>query len=258
MVYILNKNKYEHLQTLEKPEDKKTGEINKVITLSDGNIATAERGAISIWKPKMENSKKFEFFIEIITNYDTCQLLEVNPKIIVCGIYKNDTIKAYKKTNNKYALLGEITNVKSHGNNSNGMARINDNLFCSGGDYGYIYIVIVDPLQIIEKINLSEEIDENKYTRFLHISNDGYIFTCFNKKIIQYKIIFNKYGDYESLEEYHIIDVQEDNEAIVTTNGKIFYKIITNKEYGKSLFSFNEYRQLSDNVKKSLDKFLNY
>ena len=40
------------------------GEINKVITLSDGKLATAERGAISIWKPILEKSEKNLNFIK--------------------------------------------------------------------------------------------------------------------------------------------------------------------------------------------------
>ena len=51
IIYKLSQDKFEQHQLLEKPEELKKGEINKVITLSDGNIATAERGALSIWKP---------------------------------------------------------------------------------------------------------------------------------------------------------------------------------------------------------------
>ena len=51
----------------------KRREINKVIALSDCNLATAERGVLSIWKPKIEDGiKKFEFFKELITDNDTC------------------------------------------------------------------------------------------------------------------------------------------------------------------------------------------
>ena len=47
---------------MEKPQEIKKGEINKVITLSDGNLITAERGALSIWKPKIEEGiKKLNF-----------------------------------------------------------------------------------------------------------------------------------------------------------------------------------------------------
>jgi len=36
------------------------------------------------------------------------------------------------------------------------MAKINDKLFCSGGKKSFIYIVSVDPVQVIQKIYLGE------------------------------------------------------------------------------------------------------
>jgi len=97
IIYILKGNKYEHLQTLEKPKGLKKGEINKVITLLDGNLATAERGALSIWKSKLTlGKKKFEFFKEIITENDTCQLIQVNPQFLACAIYSTELIIVYK------------------------------------------------------------------------------------------------------------------------------------------------------------------
>ena len=47
IIYILKGNKYQHLQTLKKPEEFDKGEFNKVITLFDANLATAEGGTIS-------------------------------------------------------------------------------------------------------------------------------------------------------------------------------------------------------------------
>ena len=58
IIYILKEYKYKEFQILEKPQEIRRGEINKVITLSDGNKATAERGVISIWKPKLEKKRK--------------------------------------------------------------------------------------------------------------------------------------------------------------------------------------------------------
>ena len=52
MVYELKNDKYEEIQQLQKPEEFKYGEINKVITLSNGDLASAERGAISIGRKK--------------------------------------------------------------------------------------------------------------------------------------------------------------------------------------------------------------
>ena len=50
IIYILKNNKHKQFQILEKPKELDKGEINKVIILTDGNLATAERGVISIWK----------------------------------------------------------------------------------------------------------------------------------------------------------------------------------------------------------------
>ena len=229
IIYILKKDKYEIYQTLEKPEDKRGGEINKVITLSDGNLATADRRSLSIWTPKAKKTeKKFEFFKEIITDNDTCQLLEVNPYIIVCAMYSSKNINIYQKKGDDYILQGQINNAESHGDNSNGMAKINDNIFCSGGIKSFIYIVSVEPVQIIQKIILNNNMNNFDYVLFLHNSNDGFIFTsfAFEKKIIQLKIINDEEGNFIKLQKFDEIEVSLKNEAIATTNdGKIFYEI---------------------------------
>ena len=142
IIYKLKNNIYEQFQVLVKPPEIKKAEKNKEITLSDGTIATAERGALSIWKPKLEEGeKKFELFKEILTHSDTCQLIEVNPKIFASAMYGPKLINVYKNDGNEYSLLGSITNVYSHGNNSNGMAKINDNLFGSCSNRGFLYII---------------------------------------------------------------------------------------------------------------------
>ena len=225
IIYKLKENKYETYQLLEKPLKK--GEINKVIILSDGNIATAERGVLSIWKPKIEKGeKKFELFKEIITYNDTCQLLEVNPGVFACGIYKRKLINVYKNDGNEYPLLGSITNAESHGSNSNGMAKINDKIFCSGGTKRFLYIISVEPVQIIQKINLGFGNDnEFNIIRFICNSNDGFIFTSPEDVIIQYKIISDKNGNFIKLEVFDIIIDGDYNSAILTTSdGRILYK----------------------------------
>ena len=222
IIYKLNVDKFEQIQILEKPKEIQRGEINKVITLSDGNLATAERGALSIWKPKIEDGiKKFEFFKELITGNDTCQLLEVNPQIFACAIHRSKLIKVYKNDGEEFPLLGDIEEVESHGSNSNGMAKINDNFFCSGGKLGYIYIVSVNPLQLTQKIVLEED---SSYVHFLHNSNDGFIFTSLGDEIIQYKIINDENNNFIKLEKFEVIEDGENNNAIITTDdGKIFY-----------------------------------
>ena len=241
-IHVLDGNKYRHLQTLKKPEELDKGELNKVITLSDGNLATAERGALSIWKSKLEKGvKKFEFFKEIITDDDTCQLLEVNPKILVCGIYSTKLINVYKKNGEDYILLEKIKNVESHGNNSNSMAKINDKLFCCGGKKGFIYIVSVEPVQVIQKIIVGES--DFVYVGFLHNSNDGFIFTAFAHDIIQFEIINDEDGNFVELKKFDIIDTGVKNEAIITTNdGKFFYKKYNENSHDKSLLILENYK----------------
>ena len=239
VIYVLRKeNKYEEFQNLQKPDDLKKGEFNKVITLSDGSIATAERGAVSIWKPKEENGeKKFEFFKELITNNDTCQLLEVNPQVFACAIYSSKIINVYKNDGENYPILGQIKNAVSHGNNSNAMAKINDEIFCSGGKPGYIYIVQVNPVNIIQKIILNQ--DSFSYIRFLHNSGDGFIFTSIQDEIIQYKIINDEEGNFIELEEFDVIKDGSDCKSVITTdNGKIFYTQNFNGHYNYSKINF--------------------
>ena len=224
IIYKLKDNKFEEYQILEKPEQFRKGEINEVITLSNGNIATVDRGSLSIWKPKLDNEqKKFEFFKEIITNNDTCHLLEVNPQVFACAILGSNTINVYKNVGNEYPILGTIKNVFSHGSNSNGMAAINDNIFCSGGINGYIYVVSIDPVQVIQKIMLLENLKWG-YVKFIYKSIDGFIFTSVGGGIIQYKIIKDEDDNFIKLEKFNIIEDGVENNAIaLTEEGKIFY-----------------------------------
>ena len=244
IIYILKENKYEQFQVLEKPEDLKKGEFNKVITLSDGNLLASDTGSLSLWKPKIEEGvKKFEFFKGIPTDADTCHLVEVNPQVFACAIHPLKMIKVFKNDGNEYPLLGKIANVYSHGYNSNGMVRLNDNLFCSGGKCGIIYIVSIDPVQLIQKISFGT--NTLSRIRFLHKSYDGFIFTFFNDDIIQYKIVYDKNGNFIKLEKNDIIsDIGENNEAIFTTDdGKIFYNQINKNLNGKSCFFLTEYKK---------------
>ena len=242
IIFILKDTKYEQIQVLRKPPGLKHGEINKVITFSDGNLATAERGVLSIWKPKIEDGiKKFEFFKELITGNDTCQLLEVNPQIFACAIYRSKLIKVYKNEGKDYPLLGNILNVESHGNNSNAMTKVNDNIFCSGGKNGYIYIVSVFPLQVIQKIILTEGLF---YISFLHNSNDGFIFTSVRRDIIQYKIIKDERNNFIKLEKFDTITDGEFNSTITTTrDGKIFYSQTNDNLIYKTKFCLKEYKK---------------
>ena len=243
IIYLLKENKYEDFQVLEKPEDLRHGEFNKVITLSDGNLATAERGAISIWKPKIEGGlKKFYFFKELTTSYDTCQLLEVNPEVFACAIYRSKEIRVYKNDGKEFPLLGTIDNVESHGTNSNGMCKIDDNIFCSGGGNCFIYIVSVNPVQIIQKLILHEKTYND--ILFLHNSNDRFIFTSIDDDIIQYKIIRDEDGNFIKLEKFFVYEKVIYNSSIITTeDGKILYKQKKRNFEDKNKLFLTEYKK---------------
>ena len=225
IIYILKESKYEEYEILVKPFNLRRGEINKVITLSNGNLATAERGVISIWKPYIEEGlNKFEFFKELITDDDTCQLLELNPEVFACAIYSSKLIKIYKNDGNEYPLIGKIKNVESHGKNSNGMCKINNKIFCVAGRYGHINIISIHPLELIQQIKLSEGLF---YVRFVHNSNDGFIFSSIGDEIIQYKIIKDDDDNFIRIEKFNTIEDGENNIAVITTDdGKILYRQI--------------------------------
>lgn len=230
IIFKLKQNLYEEIQKLQKPENLRRGEINKVITLSNGDLLSGERKAISIWRQKKDEKgnkiEEFEFFKEIMTNYDTCQLVEVNPNTFACAMYTSKEIKVYKNDENDYPLLGVIKNAESNGTNSNGMARINNKLFCSGGKNYFIYIVGVEPVQLIQKIKL---VNEESFTNinFMHLSNNNnYLFTSYGETIIQFKIIKDKEDNFIELEEFdRIEDKKSGSSSIATTDdGKIFYQ----------------------------------
>ena len=236
IIYILKENKYEEIQQLRKPEELRKGEINKVITLSNGDLASADRGTITIWKQKLDEKKnkidEFEFFKEISKEHDTCHLIEVNRNVFACAIYSDKLIKIFNNNEKDYPLIGEIKNCESHGNNSNGMAKINDRLFCSGGKYGFIYIICVEPIQLVQKIKLYDDnkFDYQKSIDFIYVSNKGFLFTSYDDNIIQYKIISDDYNNFVELKEFDVIKNRDrGSKAIITTDdGKIFYQLKDN------------------------------
>ena len=230
IIYKLKENNtYEEIQRIQKPEGLRRGEINKVITLSNGDLASVDRKSVTIWKQKKDDKNnlidEFSFFKEILTDYDTCQLIEVNPNVFACAMYSPKLIKIFNNNGNDYPLLGTINNVESHGNNSNGMAKINEKIFCLGGKNTYIYIICVEPVEILQKIKLIEELTYMNII-FLHVSIDGYLFTCYNKDIIQYKIIKDENNNFIELKKINIINNKENvcNSIITTDNAKIFYQ----------------------------------
>ena len=91
------------------------------------------------------------------------------------------------------------------------MAKINDKIFCSGENKHILYIISVEPLQIIQKINLGFG-DDNEFgiIRFIYNSNDGFILTSPEDEIIQCKVVVRD-GAYNST-------------VLTAGNGRIFYK----------------------------------
>ena len=233
VIYILKDKYYELIQKIQKPLELQSGEINKVISLSNGDLAAADRNSISIWKQKKEekNNKidEFEFFKEIITGNDTCNLIEVNPNILACSTYKDGLVKIFKKEIIDYKLLGTLNNIKSHGENSNAMERLNDSLFCLGGKSYMVYVISIEPIQLIQIIILDNSAFGNITS--LHMSNNGFLFISYNKNIIQFKIIYDEMNNFVEMEKLEIIyNKSKRSEAFVTTDdGKIFYQIDADK-----------------------------
>ena len=225
IVYKLNVDKYEELQKLQKPIEIRNGEINKVITLTSGDLATADRKSVSIWRKK-KDIDEFEFFKEIRTNNDTCQLVEVNPNVFACAIYTPRLIQIFNNDGKDFPLIGTISNVDSHGSNSNGMAKINDGIFASAGNNTCIYIVSVDPVQIVQIIKIK---DTAIYSTVAFVSTfeNKYLYTGSGNEIFQFDIIKDDDNNFVELKESHIFKdkVIGNSLAIRTKDGKLFYQI---------------------------------
>ena len=209
-VYILDKTyKYKLVQKLQKLPEFTGYEINKVIALSNRLLVSSDRRSITIWKSNNteENTINYEDYFEIVIDEDTCHLLEVNPSIFVATQYQEGgTFQVYKNNGKSFPLLGELKNTITHGNSSNGLAKINDNLVCSGGKTLF-YIISIEPLQIVQKIILEEYLT----VEFMHITKDHYLYCSTFGGISQYKLINDennnfieliKIGDY-SLKDYY-------------------------------------------------------
>ena len=243
IIYKLDYNNYIEIQKLKKPQNFNIGAINKVIVLSNGDLCSAESKCVSIWRQKKDKEgnkiDEFEFIKEIYTDFhDICQLVEVNNNVFAFAIYTSKVVKVMNNDGNEYNLIGTIKNLESQGENSNGMARINDKLFCSGGKNYFIYIISVQPVELIQIIKLlSQEAVTN--ISFMHTTDDGlFIFTSYKENIIQLKIIKDRNNNFIELEEYYkITNKYMGSPAIVTTNdGKIFY------QFGRNQFCLTSYK----------------
>ena len=223
-IYKLNKNyKYDLIQTLEKSPDKRGGEINKVIILSNKLLVSGDHRSITIWGEKNpnENKRYYEDLFEIIINRDTCHLLEVNPSIFVATQYSsNGYFQVYINDGKTFPLKGELKNVKSHGSSSNGLSKINDNLVCSSSE-GILYIISVEPIQVIQKIKNNEE----NIIYYNYITKNNYLyFTERYDYISQYKIIFDEENEFVEIVKVGEYNVNSQKAIIPFDDGRIFFK----------------------------------
>ena len=197
-IYKLNKYyTYELIQKLKKSEEKGGGEINKVIILSNKLLATGDHKHVTIWKNINENKINYQVFYEININKDTCHLLEVNPSIFVVTQYTN--LQVYKNDEKEFPLLGEMS-ISSHGESSNGLSKISDNIICCGGK-NVLNILSIFPLQIIQKIPL-----DCTTVLFTYITKNNYLYCNFENIFIQYKIVTDEDNNFIEIVErgkYH-------------------------------------------------------
>ena len=223
-IYKLNKNyKYDLIQSLEKAQDKKGGEINKVIILSNKLLVSGDHRSITIWKEKNpdENKRNYEDFFEIIVNRDTCHLLEVNPSIFVATQYsQNGYFQVYNNNGITFPLKGELRNVRSHGNSSNGLSKINDNLVCSSSE-GILYIISIEPIQIIQKIKNIQ----NNIIYYNYITKNNYLYFAESYDYIsQYKIIVDEENEFVEIVKVGEYNVASEKAIIPFDDGRIFFK----------------------------------
>lgn len=224
-IYKLNESyKYDLIQTLEKSQDKKGGEINKVIILSNKLLVSGDHRSITIWSEKNpdKNKRYYEDLFEIIINRDTCHLIEVNPSIFVATQYSSmGYFQVYINDGKTFPLKGELKNVKSHGSSSNGLSLINDNLVCSSSSEGILYIISVEPIQVIQKIKNKE----NNLIYYNYITKNNYLyFTERYDYISQYKVLFNEENEFVEIVKIGEYNVNSQKAILPFDDGRIFFK----------------------------------
>jgi WD40 repeat protein len=227
-IYKLNDNyKYELIQKLRKSEKKYGGEMNKVIVLSNKLLVTGDHRTITIWKAKTKHGNKNHYKLnhEIILNRDTHHLLEVNPTTFIATQYSHGGhFQIYKNDGNLFPLIGELISIRCHGSSSNGLAKINDKLVCSASDNNLLYIICIEPIQIIQKIQM----DWEKYTTifYCYVTSDNYLY---------FK------GEYQSIVQFKII-TDEDNNFIELVNIGTYNDNIYFNNYEKAILPFDDGR----------------
>ena len=214
-IYKLDNNyKYKLIQKLRKAKEKDRGEINKVIILSNKLLVSSDDMSITIWKSNNEKNKdinedliNYEEFYKIIINLHTYNLLEINPLIFVAAQY--NCFQVYSNNNNSFPLIGQLNKIKYHGNISNDLSKINDNIICLGSNNCF-YIISIIPLQILQKIIYSSSV------YFLYITKENnYIYCKGNQCILQYEIYNDKNNNYIEIKEIGKILNDDENLAIL-------------------------------------------
>ena len=126
-------------------------------------------------------------------------------------------------------MIGELRDVSSHGNSSNGLARIDDKIVCSASKTE-LYVICVEPLQIIQKIH-------NNFIEitYLYITNDNYLYCKKDSKsFIQYKIICDEEHNFIELSElgsYYLGEYiwNSDRSILPLDDGRIILEVKNSK-----------------------------
>ena len=218
-IYKLDNNyKYKLIQKLRKTQTINEFGINKVIILSNKLLVTSDKRSITIWKNISQDENKINYvvFYEIIINLNTSNLLEINESIFVATQYNH--LQVYKNDENSFPLIGQLEKIKSQGNSSNTLSKINDNMICLGSNNSF-YIISISPLQVIQKI-----IIYSSSIYFIYTTKENFIYCKGNNNILQYKIITDKNNNFIELTEIGKYNYNFQNRAILAfDDGRVFF-----------------------------------
>lgn len=231
-VYKLDdKQNYVLIQKLKKAAEKSGGEIGKVITLSNKCLLTGDHKSLTIWKQREDKKEaEYEDFYNILINGESCNLLEISPSFFVSA--KNTSkgaIQIYQNNEKEYPLIGEIDEIQIHNSTTNGLAKINDKLFCVAGKGGYFYVVSVEPVEI----KLKTKIDAKKDIFFIYVTKNNYIYCNGGENdVVQFKILFQ--------------DKKDNNVEVIEIGRKYIYsKGLINNDFELSQFNSWDVRALA-------------
>ena len=228
-IFKLDSNyKYKLIQKIKKSNDKSGGEIGKVIILSNKLLVSGDHRSITIWKSdnKSNEELKYKDFYEILLNYETCNLLEVDPSKFIAAQYGNGGhFQVYKNDGETFPLIGDL-NLDSHGYSTNSLCKINDKLICSLTEDTYFFIICIDPLQVIQKF-----FTKNIFPYYIKATKDNYLYYTGKNSIVQNKIIKdedNNFIELVEIDEHFEKDLYEKS-ILPFDDGRIFF--INKREY---------------------------